>query len=520
MQVTTRPSAENATAPTPPGPGESAASPPTREDPSVRDRSAARSPLAPSGHRGAWRYLGLTLLLLLFFNSGAEWIRVAKGQLRSGRDLVTRGLVWPPWRVLQLYVSHDSDEHLFFEYTRLMLGEPADLDYIAAANHGDTPAIKKQLEEKFPPLPKGRFPFRYLAVGYPPVGLLTLLVPRLWASTLSEYRLGFGVLMGALFLGTMALGWRLQRHCAVPQSYERFCKDTALLLFCVGPTLMMRYDIVPALLTAAVVLALIERRALLATTCLVLGVAAKLYPALLLPIWLALLYGFSGTARRTAGRMLLALFSLLALVGPAVLARGPALPLVAERLTFSVRPFQLESIPGALLALPRWPASLSASFGSFNTDSALAVRLLPYWELLIYAAVLAISGLAYVWARRRRHYDPSAQAQALCVWTLTALLADLCVTKVLSAQYLIWCLPFAALVPGRRGRFILGALAITLLLTQLIYPTLYGALIGGSAAVLGLLLLRNALLCVICVVSLLWLWRGQLIETGVPCRKR
>ncbi len=474
--------------------------------------------------RGSWRYVGLILLLLVFYNSGAEWIRVQKPQLRSAQDLVTQGLVWPPWRALQLYVSHDSDEHLFFEYTRLILGEEADLDYIAAANHGDTQAIKAQLRQKFPPLTGRRFPYRYIAVGYPPVGLLTLLLPRLWASTLAGYRLAFGALMSVLFLGTMALGWRLQKLCGSPLQKEQFYKYTALLLFCVGPTLMMRYDIVPALLTAAVVLALIERRALLATFFFSLGVAAKLYPALLMPTWLALLLGFSAMARRTALRVLAVLTALSLLVIGAMVVKGAALPLVAERITFSVRPFQLESIPGALLALPNWPASLSSSFGSYNAQGALATRLLPYWEILIATTALAVAGLAFVWARRRRHFSPAEQGQALCAWTLTALLCNLCVTKVLSAQYLIWCLPFAALLPGRRGRFMLAALAVTLFLTQAIYPTLYGALIAGSGPVFFLLLLRNAFLCASCAACLVWLWRGRLTlagaEPAVPCRNR
>lgn len=490
-------------------------------------RGAAAPVEPPAGPRlGRWsgRYLGLIFVLLLFYNSGAEWMRVQKGQVRSGHDLVTRGMVWPPWRALQLYVSHDSDEHLFFEYTRLILGEEADLDYIAAANHGDTQAIKEQLRQKFPPLPSRRFPYRYIAVGYPPVGLLTLLLPRLWASTLAGYRLAFGVLMSVLFLGAMALGWQLQRRCGSPLHREQFSKYTALLLFCTGPTLMMRYDIVPALLTAAVVLALIERRALLATFFFALGVAAKLYPALLMPTWLALLFGFSGTARRTSLRVLAVLLGLSGLVTGAMLAKGAALPLIAERITFSVRPFQLESIPGALLALPGWPASLSSSFGSYNAQGTLATQLLPYWELLISAAALTVAGLAFFWARQRRHYTPAAQAQALCSWTLAALLCNLCVTKVLSAQYLIWCLPFAVLLPGRRGRLLLWALAATLLLTQAIYPTLYGALIAGSGSVFFLLLLRNALLCASCAVCLLWLWRGHLIFSGTepafPCRNR
>lgn len=481
--------------------------------------AAARGRLGPGLWR--WRYVGLTLFLLFFYNSGAEWIRVEKTRVRSGHELIERGLVWPPWRALQLYVSHDSDEHLFFEYSRLILGEAADLDYIAAANLGDTQAIKQQLQQKFPQRSGRRFPYRYIAVGYPPVGLLILLLPRLFASTLAGYRLAFGVLMSVAFLAVMAVGWRLLQRCGSALGRTQWTKYTAILLFCIGPTLMMRYDIVPALLTAVVVVALIERRALLATACFLLGVAAKLYPALLLPTWLALLFGFAGTARRTAGRMLAALALLGAVAVLAMWARGATLPLSAERITFSVRPFQLESIPGALLALPQWPASLSASFGSYNAQSALAARLLPYWELLISLAALSVAGLAFVWAARRRHLAPPEQGQALCVWTLTALLFNLCVTKVLSAQYLIWCLPFAALVPGRRGRFILAALAVTFFLTQAIYPTLYGALLAGSGFVFALLLLRNAALCLICGLCLFWLWRGQLTptepKTGTPC---
>jgi len=463
-----------------------------------------------SGRSRGWLYLALTIVLLIFYNSGSDWIRAEKSHIRSGSDLVSRGLVWPPWRALQLYVSHDSDEHLFFEYSRLILGEPADLHYIAAANLGDTAAIEQQLKDRFAARPGSASRYRYISFGYPPVGLLALLLPRLVTSTLHGYRLVFGALMSLFFLGTMAVGWRLSRRAGHYLLQAQWDKYTALLLFCIGPTLMMRYDIVPALLTAAVVAALSARRALLATVCLLLGVAAKLYPALLLPTWLGLLLGFAGPARQTAGRVVAALLAVAALTGLSLLVRGGAIPLWAERLTFDVRPFQVESLPGALLALPGWPGSLTASFGSFNAQSELARRLLPYWSLLSTGVAVASGALAYLWASRRRHASQKEQSCALVVWTLVALLLNLMVTKVLSAQYLIWCLPFAALVPGRRGRALLYGLAGIFFLTQLIYPTLYGALIAGSDFVFALLLLRNFLLCAVGGLGLFWLWRGQL----------
>lgn len=464
-----------------------------------------------------WKYLFVAIGLVAYFNSGAEWIREEKTHLASASDLAerTKRLLWPPWRAAQLYVSHDSDEHLFFELTRLILGEQPDLEFIAQQSLGDVQAVRADLRHRIQGPARVRLPYRDVVVGYPPVGIAVMLLPRLVASTLAGYRIAFGALMGLFFLFSLWLGMRISERVQSPndisgdiksneksQIVQRWLGRGAAMLACIGPTLVMRYDIVPALLCTAVVLCLIERRALLATLCILLGAAAKMYPLLLLPTWLALLFGLGQAARRTALRVgaLLAAVAVAAGLAALLLVRGQ-LPLLHDVLVFRARPFQLESVLGSLLIAMSGPSAIVASFGSFNADTPLARALAPYWDLGMVAALLAVALGALRWALRHRQLSPEAQGRAVVAWTVAALWVLLCTTKVLSAQYVIWSVPLIAALPGPRGRTIFRLSLVTLFLTQLIYPSLYGALIRGSSAVLAVLLLRNVLLGAIAVLA-------------------
>ena len=312
-----------------------------------------------------------------------------------------------------------------FSVPRLILGEEADLDYIAAANHGDTQAIKAQRSRSFRRLPDAA---SHTATsqsatrrwGFDPA------VAAAVVQHLAGYRLAFGTLMSVLFLATMALGWRLQSFI-FPLRQEQFSKYTALLLFCVGPTLMMRYDIVPALLTAAVVLALIERHALLATFFFALGVAAKLYP----PCSCRLGWRCSSGSQKWRGGLRCAYWrcsGLSLLVIGAMAVKGAALPPLSPSGLPSASALPAGVDSGGLLALPRWPASLSSSFGSYNAQGAGDAAL----------TVLGAADLHHRARRRRSGFClgaaastpvPLSRGQALCAWTLAALLCNLCVTK-------------------------------------------------------------------------------------------
>src|SRR5579885_3305516 len=88
------------------------------------------------GRSFPWRSRSSLLLLcglLALFCARDERMRRDMQEIRTPQDLQQRwrGLLWPPWRALQAYVSIDDDVHLYYEYSRVILGEEADCAYIA-----------------------------------------------------------------------------------------------------------------------------------------------------------------------------------------------------------------------------------------------------------------------------------------------------------------------------------------------------------------------------------------------------
>ena len=115
------------------------------------------------------------------------------------------------------------------------------------------------------------------------------------------------------------------------------------------------------------------------------------------------------------------------------------------------------------------------------------------------AALLTFVGLAALVLSRRR--SEANRRVALQASIAALLLAFLLTASVLSPQFLLWLLPFAAAqfaVTPRFGRSTRLLLVIALL-TQLVYPQTIDALLRLEPAALALLCLRNALLGVLLV---------------------
>jgi hypothetical protein len=92
-------------------------------------------------------------------------------------------------------------------------------------------------------------------------------------------------------------------------------------------------------------------------------------------------------------------------------------------------------------------------------------------------------------------------AQTVVTLAMTSVLILLATSKVFSIQYVVWIVPFAALLRGRQ--FWLAAAMIAL--TMPIHPLLYRDLVQQAALPILLLNLRNGLL----LVLLLWVGRDM-----------
>jgi len=95
-------------------------------------------------------------------------------------------------------------------------------------------------------------------------------------------------------------------------------------------------------------------------------------------------------------------------------------------------------------------------------------------------------------ASGRRSPGLGARGQLYVTWTTAVVVWILITSKVLSPQFLIWLLPLCPLLTDVTSW--VGALAAALL-TQTVYPYLYGPLVGdGNRWVAALVVIRNGLL--------------------------
>jgi len=349
---------------------------------------------------------------------------------------------------------------------------------------------------------QGQLPYRDFPLEYPPLALLAFALPWLLApgralgySGYAWHFLLLNVLWSTLLALTIARFAALRRPAISP---TRAVGVYTLLVIVSAPLLPWRYDLFPALLTLLALLCVLTGRPTLAGLWLGLGIAAKLYPIMLLPICGA--YYLAGRSYRSLFRLMLgsAIAIMVVLLPYLLIDPGGWLTFLRYH---QLRGLQLESLPaGAILlahTLGLARVELVFNYGALQLVSPLA-DVAVIWQPIVFSLV---SGVVFVscWGRFRHEYATSgAIADAsLITYIVVALLAFIVTNKVFSAQYIVWLLPFVPLLRPRQ----IVALTILCGLTILIFPFLYADLLAVQIAPVVLLNLRNAL----AVAMLCWL---------------
>jgi hypothetical protein len=275
----------------------------------------------------------------------------------------------------------------------------------------------------------------------------------------------------------------------------------------VGPMAYFRFDLVPAMLAGAAVLAA-GRRPGWSGSLTAIGAGLKLWPALMLPTFLLrkgdrkrVLLGFTVTGVVIAGTALLV---------------GGVGRLFSPLTWQNDRGLQIESVSATPLVLARlfhrhhvWSSRVS-QYKAFEIFG-WGVR-----ELLIFSSVATVAGLgvlAWLWLRARKL--PVATPDVLGWLFLATSIVVTITNKTLSPQYILWLGgPLAALwirSPGDAAVRRAGILLLVIsLLTQGVYPLTYPSLISarGFEPILSTLMLatRNTLLVVLAWQSCKQVW--------------
>jgi hypothetical protein len=365
----------------------------------------------------------------------------------------------------------------------------------SAALFGDVRFYGAKVERMF----QGELPYRDVATEYPPGSVPFTILPGLVVGTGAGYRLAFACEM--LLVDAVGLWSATRLARVVDLGRRRIPLAYVLAMVAMGPLLVLRFDLVPAVCVLLAATMAAEGRPGWAAAALGYGTAAKLFPAVLAPLLVLGLVpalGWWRSLRRTVPPFL-AGFGLT--VVPALLLsfRGT----LDSTLYHVQRGVQIESLWANAIGLAHLVGGLPArtvyGFGAYDLSSSVsgAAKLLSG-----VATAVTLAGAAWlVWrrARRRGGLGPADWAAAFALGVFAFMLP----TRVLSPQYLVWlCAPMATLADRLPGRRALWALVAAAVVSQVIFPFRYTQLRRLYPFDVGLLTVRNLLLVVACLLVL------------------
>lgn len=316
---------------------------------------------------------------------------------------------------------------------------------------------------------EGKLPYRDFDLEYPPLALVTFVLPRIatlglpiiyhvYAFLFMLENVLFSTLNTLLMLRVMS-SWKNQRQKILALVFY-----TAFAII-ISPVMLWRYDLFPTVLTVLALVAVIYQRPTIAGIFLGLGITAKLYPIVLLPVFTVYLF-----AQKTY-RAVLKLW--LGTTGAVGLSLLPFFLTTKDKL-FSFlsyhkeRGLQIESLPAAILSLLHNLGLIEvktiAGYGSRNIVSpvdSVVLTLLPWVFVILYILMLVSSFYRFQEERSKTEsFKNTFKNNSLVAYTLLALLIFIITNKVFSPQYIVWIIPLAALLKPRQAVVML-AICIT-----------------------------------------------------------
>jgi len=363
----------------------------------------------------------------------------------------------------------------------------------SAALFGDVRFYGAKVERMF----QGELPYRDVATEYPPGSVPFTILPGLVVGTGAGYRLAFACEMLAVDAVGLWAATRLAR--VVDQARRRIPLAYVLAMVAMGPLLVLRFDLVPAVCVLVAAAMAAEGRVGWAAAALGYGTAAKIFPGVLAPLLVLGLVPALGWRR-----------SLLRTVPPFLVGFGvtvvPALLLsvrgTADSVLYHVqRGVQVESLWANVIGIAHLfglPAHTVYGFGAYDLASGVSGVAKALSGVLTLVALAGAAWLVWRRARSRGGLGPADWAGAFTIGTFAFVLPS----RVLSPQYLVWlCAPMVGLAAVLAGRRALWTLVAAALVSQAVFPFRYTQLRRLYPFDIGLLTLRNLLLVVACVLA-------------------
>ena len=316
----------------------------------------------------------------------------------------------------------------------------------------------------------GLVPYRDFSFEYPPGALPALILPALLTDSLDAYRVVFMTelaAIGSVAVLVLAAALRALGHGAADRRLR--LAAVAVLPASLGGVILTRFDLLPAALVAGSFLLAASGRLRGAALVVGIGIAVKLYPAVLVPLLGVAAWQRGG--RREILRVvgLSALPAAVAYLGFFVLAPNGVVDSLSRQLG---RPLQIESLGAGVLLVAHDAFGMSLAWASGSGSQNLTGTAADM--LAVVQGVAQVGVVAAVWLAFARGPATTERLVRYGAATMVALVA---LSKVLSPQFLVWLVLLVPLVGGVRGGAALGLTALACAYTAVWFPARYWELV-------------------------------------------
>ncbi len=344
-------------------------------------------------------------------------------------------------------------------------------------------------------------PYEELRWEYPPLSYIFMVIPRLFTSNVATYE----VLYSFQVMFVLLIGLVLIRKFAKMYDKNPFfgMLGYAVSVYLLDYFIFDRFDIMVAVISMAAVYFFVQRRYTWATVLLVFGLFIKLYPALLLPIFL-IPFISKGDYRTPLKQFLV--FSILS-----VILIAPFIIIAPDTVwTFMSyhgdRGLQIESVAASFVLLAEifglTQTFTNNSFGSFNIGGGCADDVAAIMMPVMFIAIVAVYVLFFIQCRRTSDEDCT---RSVVMASFIVVMMFVALNKVFSAQYVIWVMmlmipAYYAIRPKYRSYPIIACVVLMFMTMWMVHS--YDSLLDHDAYGIIVLLLRNLLFVAMTLIAI------------------
>jgi len=383
----------------------------------------------------------------------------------------------------------------------------------------------------------GIIPYRDISVEYTPLALLLFFLPAVVTALFSSgdavlalnlYSLFFAIEMTLFAVAGVWLVIEFAKILKFSPVVALFCY--LVVIIAIGEISVLRFDFAPAIITMTSLLFLCRRKYEVAWIILAIGVMTKIYPIVLVPIFIIFQLEHARRAmnRKDMERVALSaavfMVTILLIAMPAVIVDAKGF---LESFTMqSGRELHIESIYASVLLLlsSMGIGEIAVEYGEMAVEVFSPAA--EFFRTVSFPIMAIVLGIVYfLFYRHQRIKDscalvsPHESCFDVLRYGATVIAVFMITNKVFSPQFIIWLCPFVPLV-FRRWRIAGWTIFVVIaFLTWFVYPKNYSSLVIGNPLTIGALVMRNVLMIILIVLLLAHSRLGKVIEkknTEIP----